>query len=290
MGAIAGPLLTRLLVGRIGLSGLLLVAAAGFLAVIVIVHLLMRGKRRLCDGVVDGQRSTLDHALRGGVFDGFREVFKFGYLLTQAGFVLLMTWMNTVAYFCQTDLVARSYAATASRARALADIDLGVNVCTAVILFLGLGRFVRRFGVTAGLIANPLLLGVAFIATAMSSTLVMIQALQIVRRVSQYAIARPSREICFTVVPQSSRCKAKNVVDTLVYRIGDSSSAWLQAGLRSLGYGVEGAVGVGVAASFIWGAVAVLLGRRYETLRQETRLYGRERTPTTVTVTVRPAS
>ena len=50
--------------------------------------------------------------------------------------------------------------------RLFADIDLVVNVCTAVILILGLGRIVQRFGVTAGLILNPLLMVGAFIATA----------------------------------------------------------------------------------------------------------------------------
>ena len=58
----------------------------------------------------------------------------------------------------------------------------------------------------------------------------MIQALQVVRRVAQYAIARPSREICFTVVEQGNRYKTKNVIDTVVYRFGDVSSAWMQGG------------------------------------------------------------
>jgi AAA family ATP:ADP antiporter len=290
VGAIAGPLLTRLLVVRIGLVGLLLVAAAGFLAVIGLVHLLMREKRRLRDDGGDMQQSTLDHPLRGGVFEGFREMAKSRYVFTQALFMLLMTWVNTVAYFCQTDLVARTYAATASRAQALADIDLVVNLCTAAILFLGLGRFLQRFGVTAGLILNPLLLCMAFLATAMSPTLLMIQGLQVVRRVSQYAIARPSREICFTVVPQSSRYKAKNVIDTLVYRFGDLSSAWLQAGMRSMGYGLGGAVAVGVAASLAWGGVAALLGRRYEKRRHALSMCGPEQTASALAVTVRPTN
>jgi len=134
---------------------------------------------------------------------------------------------------------------------------------------LGLGRIVRRFGVTAGLILNPVLMVFAFIATALSPTLLVIQGLQVVRRVAQYAIARPSREICFTVVEQGSRYKAKNVVDTVVYRFGDVSSAWGQAGLRALGFGMGGAVAVGLGASVAWGAVAALLGRRYEQLRAQ---------------------
>ena len=96
----------------------------------------------------------------------------------------------------------------------------------------------------------------------------MIQGLQIVRRVAQYAIARPSREICFTVVEQSDRYKAKNVIDTVVYRFGDVSSAWMQAGLRSIGYGLGGAVAIGVGASLLWGASAIHLGRNYEKLRK----------------------
>jgi AAA family ATP:ADP antiporter len=267
LGAIAGPLLTRLLVAHLGLSGLLLLAAAGFALVILLVHLLMREKGRLRDSSDEAQQSTLDHTLPGNASEGFKQLFKSSYVFNQAMFMLLMTWVNTVAYFCQTDLIARTYTVIASRAQAIADIDLVVNIGTAAILFLGLGRIVQRFGVTVGLILNPLLLVAAFLVTALSPTLLMIQALQIVRRVAQYAIARPSREICFTVLEQSSRYKAKNVIDTVVYRFGDVSSAWVQAGLRSMGYGLNGAIAVGVGASLVWLAVAASLGGRYERIR-----------------------
>ena len=264
LGAIAGPLVTRLLVKTLGLSGMLLVAAAGFAMVILLVYLLMREKsqlRELADGM---QQSTLDHALPGNALDGFGQLVKSGYILNQAAFILLMTWVNTVAYFCQTEMIARTYALISTRTQAIADIDLVVNIGTAAILFLGLGRIVQRFGVTVGLILNPLLMVVAFLVTALSPTLFMIQALQIMRRVAQYAIARPSREICFTVVEQSSRYKAKNVIDTVVYRFGDVSSAWVQAGLRSMGYGLNGALAVGMGASLVWFAIAAFLGGRYE--------------------------
>jgi AAA family ATP:ADP antiporter len=90
----------------------------------------------------------------------------------------------------------------------------------------------------------------------------------VVRRFSQYAVARPSREICFTVVEQQSRYKAKSVIDTVVYRSGDVSAAWVQALLRAAGFGLAGAVTLGLAASAAWGAVALALGRRYERLRR----------------------
>lgn len=268
LGSIAGPLLTRLLVKQWGLSGMLLLSAAGFAVVTLLVYLLMREKARMRSGGDEVQQSSFDHSLSGNAFDGFRQMFKSRYALTQAAFMLMMTWVNTIAYFCQTDLVARTYTAIGSRAQAIADIDLVVNICTAAILIFGLGRMVQRFGVTAGLILNPLLMVAGFLGTAISPTLLMIQSLQVVRRVAQYAIARPSREICFTVVEQGGRYKTKNVIDTVVYRFGDVSSAWVQGGLGALGYGISGAVAVGVGASIVWGAVATSLGRRYEQRNQ----------------------
>jgi AAA family ATP:ADP antiporter len=268
LGAIVGPLLTRLLVAMLGLAGLLLLAAAGFVLVIGIVHLLMGAKRRLRDGDESAQASTLDHSLPGNAAGTVTEILRSRYLVNHAAFMLLLTWVNTVAYFCQTDLVAQTYSGTAARAQSIADIDLVVNVVTAAILLLGLGRLVRRFGVSLGLTLNPALMVIAFLATMVSPTLAVIQTLQVVRRVTQYAIARPSREICFTVVEQGSRYKAKNVIDTVVYRFGDVSSAWLQAGLRSMGYGLTGTAALGIGAALAWGAVGAWLGRRYEAIQR----------------------
>jgi ATP:ADP antiporter, AAA family len=269
IGAITGPLLTRLLVSRIRLSGLLLLAAAGFLLVIVLVYRLMREKERLRVNHEEVQATTLDHALPGNPFEGFSELFKSRYLTSQAGFILLMTWVNTVAYFLQTDVIAHAFASVEGRAQAIADIDLVVNIATALILVFGLGRLVQRFGVTAGLVLNPLIMLLAFVVVAISPALFVIQALQVVRRVGQYAIARPSREMCFTVVEQSSRYKAKNVIDTVIYRFGDVSSAWMQAGLRAAGFGLAGAVAVGIGACIAWGGVARYTGRRYQQIRKE---------------------
>ena len=267
IGAIAGPILTRIFVKSAGVDGMLLIAAAGFGVVIVLVHLLMREKARLQAQQYEAQSSTLDHQLSGNALDGFAAIAKSPYLMTQTVFFLLMTWVATVGYFLQTDLIAKNFADLESRTRALADIDLVVNICSAVVLIFGLGRFVTRFGVTAGLVLNPVLMVISFLAMVFSPTVLMMQATQALRRVSQYAIVRPCREMCFTVVPQDSRYKAKNVIDTVVYRLGDLTSIWLLAGLGVLGFGASGSLGLGVVASGLWVVVSIALGRRYEKLR-----------------------
>ena len=267
LGAIAGPLIASLLAKVIGVSGLLLMAAAGLFLVIVLVHGIMREKHRLQERHEEIQVSTLDHQLKGTLFDGFLALFTSSYLLNQALFILLMTWIATIGYFMQTDFIARAFTGVAARTQALADIDLGVNVCSAAVLMFGLKRFIVRFGVTASLVLNPILMAISFVLMALSPTLLMLQAMQGLRRVTQYAIARPSREICFTVVPQESRYKAKNVIDTVVYRLGDFSAAWVQAGLRMLGFGMGGALGLGLVVSGIWGISALTLGQQYERRR-----------------------
>jgi AAA family ATP:ADP antiporter len=110
---------------------------------------------------------------------------------------------------------------------------------------------------------------VAFLAVAFSPVLLLLGGIQVLRRVAEYAIAKPTREMLFTVVDQESRYKAKNVIDTVVYRFGDVSSAWVSAAI--LPFGVAGLAIFGIAVSAVWFPVAWLLGRRYEAERAEAR-------------------
>ncbi|HWY63448.1 MAG TPA: MFS transporter [Rhizomicrobium sp.] len=266
LGAIMGPVITTSLVQSLGIDGLLLIAIAGFLLVILLVHLLMREKQRLREEGFDAQNTTLDHSLPGNPFRGFELLLKSAFMMGQAAFMLLMTWIATILYFLQADLISRAYSAVELRAVAFADVDLFVNICSAAILILGLSRVMRRFGVTASLVLSPILMVGACLALIAAPTLFMVQTARALQRISQYAIARPSREVLFTVIDQQSKYKAKNVIDTVVYRFGDLTAAWMQAGLRAGGFGLAGAVVLGVGVSTAWGFVAFALGRRYEAL------------------------
>jgi AAA family ATP:ADP antiporter len=264
LGAIAGPLVAAVFVKGLGVSGVLLLAAVGLVVVIVLVSHVIREKRRLQDANEEAQPSSMDRKLHGSFLDGFRVLVTSSYQINQALFILLMTWIATIGYFLQTDLITKAFADVASRTQALADIDLAVNICSAIVSIFGLSRVIARFGVTGSLILNPILMAISFVLMVFSPTLLMLQAMQALRRVTQYAIARPSREICFTVVEQENRYKTKNIIDVVVYRLGDLSSAWMQAGLRALGMGLNGTLGVGVLASGVWAISAWTLGRQYE--------------------------
>jgi ATP:ADP antiporter, AAA family len=59
---------------------------------------------------------------------------------------------------------------------------------------------------------------------------------QITRRRRNTRSAVPAREILFTVTSREEKYKAKNIIDSVVYRGGDALSGWAFSGLAvSLG-------------------------------------------------------
>ena len=222
----------------------------GVLLTAWLVRTLALEKQRLVAAGVAVQHTSLDRKLAGNPFDGFRLLFKSRYLLLLALFLLLMTWISTIVYIQLGDLITRAFASREARTQAYAMIDLAVNSLAVLIQLFGTGRLIARFGVGTGLLVNPVIMVVAFLAVAFSPVLRLLGGIQVLRRVAEYAIAKPTREMLFTVVDQESRYKAKNVIDTVVYRFGDVSSAWVSAAI--LPFGVVGLAIFGIAVSAIW--------------------------------------
>jgi ATP:ADP antiporter, AAA family len=264
-GGIAGPLIATLLGKSLGNNGLMLVSATGFIVTALLVRMLAAEKARLAATGSEAQRTTLERKLSGGLLDGFSLLLRSQYLLLLALFLLLMTWISTIVYFQLGDLITRAFASADERTRAYAAIELAVNSLAVILQLFGTGRLIGRFGVGTGLLLNPVIMVIAFLAVLFSPVLLVLGGIQIVRRVAEYAVAKPTREMLFTVVDQESKYKAKNVIDTVVYRFGDLSSSWVSHAV--LPFGVAGLAIFGTIVSLIWFPVAFLLGRRYESAR-----------------------
>jgi ATP:ADP antiporter, AAA family len=89
---------------------------------------------------------------------------------------------------------------------------------------------------------------------------------QVLRRAGDYAVARPSRELLFTVVTREDRYKAKSFIDTIVYRTGDQVGAWSTTFLRYLGLTSTGLALVAIPFGCLWLINALWLGRRQDVL------------------------
>jgi AAA family ATP:ADP antiporter len=273
IGGIVGPAIATFLAKSVGNNGLMLIAAGGFVVTAVMVNLLAKEKENLLAHGGEAQHTTLNHRLGGNPIDGFILLFRSPYLLLLALFLLLMTWISTIVYFQLGDLITKAFDSKEARTQAYATIDLTVNSLAVLVQLFGTGRIIQRFGVQTGLLLNPIIMVVAFLAVAFSPVLMILGGIQIVRRVAEYAVAKPTREMLFTVVDQESKYKAKNVIDTVVYRFGDFSSAWVSAAV--LPYGVTGLAVFGAITSIVWFPVAYLLGKRYESVRSGDLVDGR---------------
>ncbi|MBI3058074.1 MAG: MFS transporter, partial [Deltaproteobacteria bacterium] len=81
-----------------------------------------------------------------------------------------------------------------------------------------------------------------------------------------FAVARPTREVLFTVIPREDKYKAKSFIDTVIYRSGDQLGAWSYGLLSFLGIGMTGIAFVAVPISAAWLLNGFWLGRKQEAM------------------------
>jgi AAA family ATP:ADP antiporter len=184
-------------------------------------------------------------------------------------FLLLFAITSTFLYFEQAAIVSRSFADRGAQTAFFATVDLLVNVLTLIVQLFLTGPIVLAFGVALPLAFLPALTIAGFGILALTPTIVAIAAVQVVRRAADYAIARPAREMLYTVVPREDRYKAKSMIDTVVYRTGDQLGAWTVALLRVIGLAPMQVSLVAIPVAVVWLTNALWLGRRHERLAAE---------------------
>lgn len=264
-GAVTGPLLTALLVKPLGPVNLIPVSCALLLAAVFCIHRLVRWAQAYPRAETDTVQA--EQPLGGSLWAGFTLVARTPYLLGIGLFIWLFTTLSTFLYFEQAHIVSTTYADPAERTRLFALIDFSVNVLT-IAIQLGLtARLLKWLGVPWTLALVPVLTVVGFVALGAAPILPVLVAFQIARRAGDYSLMRPAREILFTVVGRETKYKAKNFIDTVVYRGGDAISGWAFAGLKALGLGLTGIAVLAVPLALLWAWLGLRLGRRQEALR-----------------------
>jgi AAA family ATP:ADP antiporter len=110
---------------------------------------------------------------------------------------------------------------------------------------------------------------IGFGVVALLPSLTSVVVFQMVRRAGNFSIARPTREILFTVLPREDRYKAKSFIDTAIYRLGDQIGAWSFALLSYLTLGTTEISIVAAVLSVVWLANGWWLGRRQDVLARQ---------------------
>jgi AAA family ATP:ADP antiporter len=275
LGALIGPLTTRLVVDSVGNAGVLYVGTAGFVGAILCQRILLGIWNREQDAADAAQAAASgraapaagarDRGVGGNPFAGISLVLKSPYLLGIALFVTLLSAVNTFLYFEQLRIVSETFTDTTRRTEVFANIDFVVQSLTILSQLFLTGRIASKLGVRALLTLLPVVMIGGFMLLAAFNVFGVIALVLIARRWGEYAFIRPGREMLFSRLDTETKYKAKNFIDVPVYRAADYVGAQAKTALDAFGaVGPAGVALVGAALAAAWAVVGWSLGSRHD--------------------------
>ena len=259
LGAISGPALTAVLASSLGPVNLLLVSAGFLVAGVYCIQRL----GRWASSPAAGSALQTNARVGGGILDGIKLVVRSRYLLGICMYVVFYSTLSTFLYFQQQQIVKATIASSEQRTALFASLDLVVNFSTLALQLLLFSRFLQRYGLAAGLVLVPLLSVVGFFALGLVPTLAVLIVFGVLRRMGEFTISKPARETLFNALSADEKYKAKNFMDTAVYRAGDMASGWMFTGLQQAGIALTGISFVSVPLSVVWAGIGLWLARRH---------------------------
>jgi len=269
LGAVAGPALTRTLVGVIGVAPLLVVSASLLGVALVCVVSLGQWAR-----VHGARRHEVGHedAVGGSMWDGLKQIFADPFMRGMAILLLLADGIGTVNYALVTDYSGATFVDAVARTRFAANVDLAGNLLTMATQLLVTRWLLPRKGPALviliwALASIAVLMVVVFSPDPHAPLLAGMPAVAIALIVSRglaYGMAEPARHSLYARVPRSVRYKGQNAVDTAVWRFGDVAIASGMNGLRTLGVVTGGFASLSAVAAVAAAAIGWRLALRVE--------------------------
>lgn len=259
IGALLGPVITQVLVDRVGIGSLLLVSA-GFLVVCLLCIVRLRPWALLRE-----QRSgypASGEAMGGSMWAGFRLVAKDPMLRGLALLMFFGVGVGTLLYNEQAAIVKQFYPSPSEAAKFYARIDFAINACTILVQVFLTRWLLRRYGVGPVLLIPAFAITFGYCLLAMSPLPLLIAAVQIATRSGEFSLSKPGRETLYTRVDREARYKAKAFVDTAVYRSGDLTYVWLHKWLAAFGSRTVFLAGIAIAIGMTLSAWQVIRAQR----------------------------
>ncbi len=119
-------------------------------------------------------------------------------------------------------------------------------------------QLLTRFGIAPALLIPAFAILFGFGVLTLSPLPIVVAVVQIMTRAGEFSLGKPARETIYTRVDRESRYKAKAAIDTVIYRGGDLTFAWVHKGLMVFGSNVVFGAGLLVAASMTFSAWRVI--------------------------------
>jgi ATP:ADP antiporter, AAA family len=264
-GVFCGPVLTSLLVGRIGQTNLMLVSA-GFLGLGV-------GMARMLTVIpVSVQQVTKSEApTLGTILSGAVNVFRTPYLLHIAIVMFIINLVGTFFYLEQSKIVGMSGMSGIERTQFFARMDIITAVLQVFAQVFLTGRVIERLGLGLAACALPVVAAVGLVLLSGYDSLAMVAGLVVFQRAIGYGISTPAMRVFYTVVPPEDKYKAQNFIDTVVFRGGDASGGWIFGPLaKHAGMSLSVMALITLPLVAVWVALVLRLGQDHATKARQT--------------------
>jgi ATP:ADP antiporter, AAA family len=256
VGALAGPTVTALAARHLGTASLLALSAL----LLALASICMVALRRHIPPGMHGAREA-SRPVGGSILAGIGLTLQSARLRSIALLIVCLTTVSTVLYVELIDATAKAMPHSGERKAFFASVDLAVNILALALQLLGTGRIVKYGGLGIALALSPLVVLAGFGALNVWGTATGLAAVQVLHRAGEFALNKPGREMIYTTVDPESRFKAKNFIDTAVYRANDAASAWLVNAIRAAGLNAVWLVGM--PAALVWLVTGFRIGSRH---------------------------
>jgi AAA family ATP:ADP antiporter len=267
-GAFLGGIITGLLVVPIGFKNLLPMSAGLLLVAVFCVYRLRRWTALREKGASQNDIET-DTALGGSALEGIRRVFTSPYFSAIAMALVLANFLGGVMYFYMAEMVSLEYPTTDEQTRVFALLNTLTTAFSFVGQLLVVRHSVRRFGVGTTLAVMPLIAVIGFAVLAINPTFIVLAALQVFMRSVGFGLTKPTSDMLYSVVSPEARYKAKNFIDTAVYRGADVASIWTIKVMSVIGMGLGAVSLICVPLAIAWASLSLWIGRQYDSRDQQ---------------------
>lgn len=263
IGALIGAGVTSYSVTGLGYQHMFPISAGLLgIAVFSIYRLRQWVEREHEEDLAESAAST--KPLGGDALGGFKHVFRSPYFSAIAIVSVIASLLGTALYIFAAELIQTAIPDSDERVRFFSNINLVQNALTFVGQLFVVRHVVKNFGIGVSLALLPIASIAGFAVLAIDPVLGVVAFLTVARRALGFAFSKPSTDMLYSVVSTEDKYKAKNFIDTAVYRGGDVVGVWVIDVLRSLlSLGVGGVSWLMVPFAAIWAALAFWLGRDY---------------------------
>ncbi len=212
-GAVAGPMIAKVVVQSQGEPGLYRVASVALLVALICLIALFSSARA-------EQTESADKPLGGSLYAGAVATWSNPLLLRLAILLLCVDGVSTILYTLLSDY-GKTITETAARTAFFASIDSRTNALTLFLQIVITPFFLRIWGAGKAMSAPAMANCLMLLIFAISGEAGAIALTVIISRGFAYGLVNPARESLFTLIDREAKYKAKNFIDTVVWRFGD---------------------------------------------------------------------